>query len=126
MSSEEDDTASISFKCSIKRGNGRASAAKWLTIPQPTYEEFQKKVQQTVQEELGFRVNREQYRLEYKPANKNGIGTLLTETADFAKFLAEHTRLAITKKDMLVMVVVKDMKNKRQKRKFTRISDVSI
>jgi hypothetical protein len=123
--SEEDNVTSISFKCSIKQEKGKASAAKWLTIPN-THEAFKKKIQQVVQEDLGFKVDREDYRLEYKAANKNGIGTLLTEAEDFGRFLSEHTRLAKAKKDMLVMIVVKEMKNKRQKRKVSRDSDVSI
>jgi len=60
-------------------------------------------------------VDQEQYSLEYKAANKNGIGTLLKEHADFARFLAEHIRLEMQKKEMLVLIVINYTKITKQK-----------
>ena len=69
-------------------------------------------------------MHRDHYSLEYKAANKNGIGTLLKENVDFMRFLAEHLRLEMQKKDMLVLAVLKETKNK-QRRQYARDSDVS-
>jgi len=123
--SDVSDEHTITFKCSIKQGRAKPNAATWVTVANPTYEKFVKKIQQIICEELNLHeVHQEDYSVEYK-VNQTGIGTMLKQHTDFARFLAEHVRLKTRKKEMLVLVMVKDIKNQKQKRQYAGDSYVS-
>ena len=69
-----------------------------------------------VQNQFDPFIRKRDYVIIYKQSSSHGTGTLLVDESDWKKFLPDYKRILSVKKDLIIIVEIKEKNNKKKRR----------
>jgi len=109
------DVMEFNFKLIIKSHDGKAKPAKWESFKALTLTEFEDEVLELMQNQFDPFMRKNDYIIIYK-SSMYGMGTQLIDEKCWKKFLLEYQKILSNKKELLIIVEIKEKNNKRKQR----------
>ena len=122
---EDDIELEIDYKLIIKKADGTSLPAKNYSVTIFELDEFLLAIQNNVTSLLeDEEIYANDYSVSFRSEKGQGAGTLLVDAHDFKNFRLEYTKLAATKRTMVIFTTVKKKDNEKLvKRKKNKVSN---
>ena len=122
---EDDIELEIDYKLIIKKADGTSLPAKNYSVTISELDEFLLAIQNNVTSLLeDEEIYANDYSVSFRSEKGQGAGTLLVDAHDFKNFRLEYTKLAATKRTMVIFTTVKKKDNEKLvKRKKNKVSN---
>lgn len=111
----DDDITEFNFKLIIKPV-GKAKPAKWESFEALSLTEFEDEILELVQNQHDPLIRKSDYMIIYKQSSSHGAGTLLADEKDWKRFLPDYKKILSIKKDLIVIIEIKEKDNKMKRR----------
>jgi hypothetical protein len=115
-SDHDDDIIEFNFKLVIKPGVGKAKPAKWESFEALSLTEFEDEILELVQNQHDPLIRKNDYTIIYKQNSSHGAGTLIADEKDWRRFLPDYKKILSIKKDLLIIIEIKEKSNKIKRR----------
>ncbi|CAB4374948.1 unnamed protein product [Rhizophagus irregularis] len=104
----------FNFNFIIRPCNEKARPAKWESFKVFTFIEFEDEILELVQNQFDTFIKKDNYIIIYK-SSIHGMGTQLIDERCWKKFLLDYQKILSSKKELFVIVEIKEKRNKRLK-----------